>query len=118
MIARRLISNRYPYVPIVVTVSGHRTATEAFLDTGFEGTPLIPVGFLPSTIRSYSSTSWIMADGRRVVAPVYQATVQIGDLGSYSVFISALGNEVLIGRRLIDRLSIALDRGRRLIVEL
>ena len=59
-----------------------------------------------------------MPDGRRVVAPTYWTSVQIGDLGSYDVLISVLGDEILIGRRLIDRFAITLDRGRRLVIEL
>lgn len=68
MIARPLISNRYPYIPVIVTVAGYRVAVEAFLDTGFEGNLLVPTGLLPMNIPPHSNTIWTMADGRRVVA--------------------------------------------------
>src|SRR5262245_39895385 len=118
MSARRLVSNHYPYVPITIAIERYRASAEAFLDTGFEGNLLVPTGFLPPDLRPANSTTWTMPDGRRVVAPTYWASVQIGDLGIYNVLISALGDEVLIGRRLIDRFVTTLDRGQRLIITL
>ena len=61
--------------------------------------------------------SWILADGSHVFAPFYLGTVHVGDVGASPTAITALGDEPIIGRGIIDRMLLHLDHGERVVVE-
>jgi predicted aspartyl protease len=113
-------SERFPYLPITVTVNKQTKSIEALLDTGFEGDLIIPEDFLTAG-RPDSYLHFTLADPTAtVLAPSYLGMVEIanlGDTGVSSAIISVLGAEAIIGRNLIRRFTITLDHGRRLRIE-
>ena len=60
---------------------------------------------------------YLLADGSPVVAPVYRGTVQIGPFGPFRTVITVLGDEALVGRRLMERFTVTLACGDRVIVD-
>jgi len=58
-----------------------------------------------------------LAAGSEVTAPLYDATVTVADQPPVSLSVTAMGDEPLLGRRILDRYRIILDHGRRLTIE-
>lgn len=46
--------------------------------------------------------TWTLADGSDAGAPVYRDTVELAALGSFPVIVTALGDEVVVGRTFTD----------------
>jgi predicted aspartyl protease len=59
----RLISERFPYVPITLTVRDFVVEAEALLDTGFDGEIIVPDGFIPASMRPHRYLRWTLVDG-------------------------------------------------------
>lgn len=113
----RLISERFPYVAITLTVRDLRVEVDALLDTGFDGEIIVSADLIPPSMRPHRYLRWTLVDGSRVRALAYAGTIQIGELGTLGVSISAVGDEVLIGRRVIEKFRRILEYGERLILE-
>ncbi len=60
---------------------------------------------------------WTLADDSIVTAPAYRGAVYVGDFAALSSFITALGDEYLIGRAITDQFTVILDHGERVILE-
>jgi hypothetical protein len=59
-----------------------------------------------------------MADGSVSIAGAYFGTVEIFGINEpITARILALGNEFLLGRRVLDRYKVTFDRGQRVVVE-
>lgn len=58
----------------------------------------------------------MLADGTFVHAPVYLGRVEIIGLPPAAATIVVVGNEYILGRRILDRFEITLDHGQRVIV--
>ena len=113
----RVVSARYPYVPVRLVVDQQVIEVEAFLDTGFDGDIVIPRGLIDSSARPTSYLYWALTDNSIVQAPAYPGTAAIGQLGSFPVLVTMLGDEPIVGRRVTDRFRVTLDHGRRLVIE-
>lgn len=113
----RVISARFPYLPLELTVRGRTEQVEALLDTGFDGDIVLPAGFVPDERHPDTYLQWILADGSLVQAPAYLGTVMIGAFGPFDCLITVLGEEAIVGRFITDRFAITLDHGVRVIVE-
>jgi predicted aspartyl protease len=113
----QVVSEHFPYLPIRLLVAGRSIATEALLDTGFDGAVVMPDDFLGPDVSPDSHAPWTLADGSAVLAPVCVDMLRIGDLEPLRVVITALGREMLVGRTVSDRFRITLEHGRRLILE-
>lgn len=113
----RVISARFPYLPLQLTVRGQTEQVEALLDTGFDGEIVLPAGFVPDEQRHDIYLQWVLADGSRVQAPAYLGTVMVGTFGPFNCVITVLGDEVIVGRSITDRFAVTLDHGMRIIVE-
>lgn len=112
-----VVSARFPYLPLHLEVR-HRVAdVEALLDTGFDGDVIVPSHLVTNGQAPNGHLRWELADGSRVLAPYYLGMVRIGTLGPYPVVVTALGDEPMVGRKLIERFTVILDHGQRLIVE-
>jgi predicted aspartyl protease len=109
-------SERFPYLPIRLSVDQQVIDVEALVDTGFNGDLVMPLDLIGGVTPS-SHLYWALADGSPVRAPVYRGAVQLGSLGTFPILVTALGDEPIIGRGLTDRFRVILDHGRRLIVE-
>jgi len=112
-----VVSNRFPYLPILMALGQRGEDLEALLDTGFDGDLAVPPGLIPDGQRPTAYTRWILADGSSVLATTYRGTVRVGPLGPFPALITAIGDEPLVGRGVSDRLRITLDHGQQLIIE-
>ena len=115
---RELVSNDYPYIPIRVEVQGQSEDVRALLDTGYTGSVIIPATVQGRNLGpSDGRTAVEVGDGRTVFAPVYLGILEIaGFTPIYGLAITALGDEYILGRRILDRFEITLDHGQRIIV--
>ncbi len=116
---REVSSNRFPYIPIVVTINDVSTATEALIDTGFDGFVLLPEANFPEGISGpLTFQEWVLADGSHSTAVYCDGEVSIGGVMSgVAAQITFLGEEALVGRGLLDLYRVTLDHGARVIVE-
>jgi len=71
----RLINERFPYVPITLTVRDLVVEVDALLDTGFDGEIIVPNGLIPSNMRPHHYLRWTLVDGSRVRALAYVGTI-------------------------------------------
>ncbi|MBM3943841.1 MAG: hypothetical protein FJ316_13230 [SAR202 cluster bacterium] len=113
-----IISHEYPYLPVAVELRGRTVRSSALIDTRFSGSLVVPATWLdPSLGLPDGYGRWELADGRAVRAPVYLGSVEIvGLVRIPQIVITVLGNEYVIGRRILDRFEITLDRGQKLIL--
>ena len=113
----RVESNHFPYLPVTLSLHGHRLEFEALLDTGFDGGLAVPqssVAFAPSTSLRIGA---LLADGSLVNAPAYRGAVRIGSLPPVDTRILVIGNAPVLGREVADQYKITLDHGKRIVVE-
>jgi predicted aspartyl protease len=113
----RVVSRRFPYLPVRLTVRQQVHAVEALLDTGFDGDIAIPPSMIPQGEPPDGYIAARLADGSGVYAPFFQAVVQVFPSDSFTVTALALGDEPVIGRGVSDRFAITLDHGQQVIVE-
>lgn len=113
----RVVSDRFPYIPLTVTIRDRPEELEALLDTGFTGHLIVPAGFLHDGHPADGSTILALADGRRIRAPSYHGTIQIGQAPPIEALITELGDEPIVGRRVAGQFRIILEHGQRVIVE-
>lgn len=116
-VIRRLISPNFPYVPLSLVLGTLSLTLDALLDTGFDGAIVLPSALIGPDVAPIGEHVWYLADGSAIRAPIYRATVALGHLGIFPVTVTAIGDEALGGRRLINNFRIILDSGRRVIVE-
>jgi predicted aspartyl protease len=113
----RLIGSRFPYLPITLRIGATDASLEALLDTGFSGYAAVPPAVLDMPGPPDAWLQYGMADGSVITAPAYRGQAQLGPFGPFRVVITVLGTEVIVGRALMDRFLITLERGNRIIVE-
>jgi predicted aspartyl protease len=116
-LSQSLRSSRFPYLPVQVDVGQDAVDVEALLDTGFDGDVALPPDLLPSGEPPAGYMMCRLADGSLVAVPVFRGTVKVGSFGVFQAYITALGDEPLVGRGVSDRFRITLDHGRQVIVE-
>ena len=116
---RRIVSDRYPYLPIRVNVRRWEIEAYALIDTGFTGSLAVPSELLNQTTEMPDSrVRWALADASIIDAPIYLGDVEIvGFTPIPGISITFLGEEFVLGRGIIDRFRVTLDYGRRVIVE-
>ncbi len=113
----QVVSTDYPYLPPKLEVQGQSEETLALLDTGYTESLIIPASRQQSLGAPDGGTALEVGDGRIVHAPVYLGIVEIpGFAPIYGVAVTLLGDEFIIGRRILDRYEITLDHGQRVIV--
>ncbi len=109
-------SEEYPYLQIRFGVQAHSDENTALVDTGFTGHLAIPTSWEARLGRPDGYSRWMLADGTFVHAPVYLGRVEIIGLSPSAATIVVVGDEYILGRRILDRFEITLDHGRRVIV--
>lgn len=117
MNSARVVSGRFPYVPITLDVQGRIATVEALLDTGFDGHVVVPPALVTDGQAPDGHLDWFLADGSQVVAPYFLGTLAIGAIGPFPVLVTVLGDEALVGQQVAIHLTITLDHGRSVIVE-
>jgi predicted aspartyl protease len=113
-----IVSTNYPYLPILVEIRGQQEDALALIDTGYTGNLVVPTTWLNLDLGFPDGRSSVeLGDGGIVTgAPLYLGTLEIVGLLSASVRITVLGNEYILGRSILDRFEITLDRGQQVIV--
>lgn len=114
-----LTSNRFPYLSVVVAISGHEIRVEALIDTGFDGHVIIPASLLANRAGSpQGMLRWRLGDGSEVSAPYYLGRVKLAGLDpGFPAIISILGEEPIIGRAFTNNFKLVLDHGQRVLAE-
>jgi predicted aspartyl protease len=112
----------FPYVRIRLRIAGQQTDIEveedAFLDTGFDGHVLLPTALLDQLGVPELTRNWMLADGSPVVSYTYSGVIELAGIPQpIPASVDVLGDEVLIGKRLIEPFRVILDHGREVIVE-
>jgi len=114
----RVISSRFPYLPLSFTVRDRTLEVEALLATGFDGDLVVSPDLVLNGRPADGYFTLVLADGREVEAAVYLGTVTIGGFSPIEAGITVLGDEPIVGLGIASRCLITLDHGQRLIVEL
>ncbi len=83
MMNQQIISPRFPYLSIRITIQQRSRNVEALLDTGFDGDALVPNAFFVSTRPPDEFVPWVFADGSQGWSPGYAGTIEIGAFGSF-----------------------------------
>lgn len=78
---------------------------------------MLPSGFITDGQPPDGYLLWTLADESSIQVPAYLASVIVGSFGPFDAVISVLGDEPIVGRSLIDRFTVILDHGQRIIVE-
>lgn len=112
-----LESDRFPYVPVTFTVGEQTYTLDALVDTGFEGDLAVPSDFVTFEDAPVGSTDWYMADGSQSRASLYAGVVRIGSMAPLPAGIIVFGVEIILGRGVIDRYRVILNRGERIVIE-
>ena len=113
----RVTSEEYPYLQIRFGVQAHSDQDSALIDTGFTGHLVIPATWESRLGRPDGYSRWTLADGTSIHAPVYLGTVEVVGFSPTAATIIVLGDEYILGRRVLDRFEITLDHGQRVIVK-
>jgi predicted aspartyl protease len=113
----RVVSARFPYLPLDLSIGGRQVELEGLLDTGLDGDLLVPSGTLDPLVRPSRTVLYRLVDGSPVFALVHDADLQIGSLPPIPISVASIGSETLVGRGVSDRYKITLDHGQRLVVE-
>jgi predicted aspartyl protease len=113
----RVVSSRFPYLPLRLTIEDYSSDLEALLDTGFDGDVVIPENYAISHLAPVDSISANLADGSAVDVPAYVGSARIGINVIEPILILVLGDVPLIGRNLIKHFAVILDHGRQVIIE-
>jgi predicted aspartyl protease len=113
---------RFPYLQIHVQIGTPRHIEqelnlEALVDTGFDGGVTVPPGSVDAAIVPDIILDLGLADGSRLRAPGYLASVRIGTLQPVLTMLIALGDEPLLGREVLDNFRVTFDHGREILVE-
>ena len=113
-----ITSEDFPYVSIRLHVRGKVIDRSALLDTGFEGALAAPSSLLdelpgPAEFQG----RWQVADNRFITAPVYVGEVELGDLKRLTVQFTVLGDEFIVGRRIMNRYRVCFDHGERITIQ-
>lgn len=114
-----VVSEDFPYVPIRAFIGGWEISGVALLDTGFSGDLIIPEGSLPSNLGAPNHyNSYRVADGRSVPTPMYAGNVELGMLPPVTnLMIGVMGDRFIVGVGVIERYTITLEYGQRIIIE-
>lgn len=110
------VTSRFPYLPIRVSVDGTIYEGDALLDTGFSGGIMLPSRYLPDDALLSGYIDWVLADHSTVRAPYYRCTVEIDGFRPFRSVVTTMGDEVLVGVRVISRFYVLLDHGERVVV--
>ncbi len=104
---------------VTIQVRGRFYKLHARIDTGFDGAAVIPGDLWEKLGSADTSSAWEVADSRWVEAPIYFGNIEIDGMpGAFrEVGITALGNEFMVGRAVLDHFLVTLDHGKRVILK-
>lgn len=85
----RVVSSRFPYLPLTLTVHGRTATIEALLDTGFDGDVAVPVVLVGEEVAADTHLRWTLADGSQARAPAYLGAARLGNFGPFPILLTA-----------------------------
>lgn len=112
-----VISERFPFVPVIVEFASAIREAEALLGTGFDGDIVLPAAMIPIGEPVFTTAGFRLANESSIRVPVFQAAAVVGGSRVRPVFVASVGSVPMIGRRLIRHFAITLDHGLRVVVE-
>jgi predicted aspartyl protease len=125
--SKKLISNKYPFLPLTihVKVSSRKRLdlnTHALIDTGFSGDIVVPATEELKQETPGAYATWTMADGSEVLAPIFLGTIRFPrldeDVGELvGVTVTVLGDQALIGQSILKHFTLTLDHGKQVVLE-
>jgi clan AA aspartic protease len=125
--SHKLISRKYPFLPLTihVRVSNRKNIdlnTQALIDTGFSGDIVVPATGELKQSPPDAYTTWTMADGSEVLAPIFLGSIRFPQFGEdvaemVGVTVTVLGDQALIGQSILRRFTLTLDHGKQVILE-
>jgi len=108
----------YPYLLVRFLIGTEAREAVALLDTGFDGHLVVPESLIGTLSKPNERRRYQTASGESVVAAAYVGTVESVELpGPVAARITALGDEYLVGLRMMNHFRITFDHGKRVIVE-
>lgn len=114
----RLVSSRFPYLPIRIRFRQAEVDVEALLDTGFDGDVVPPARLITGGQQPPDGyLRWTLADGSNVLASYSLGTVMVGGFGPFASVVTVLGDEPLVGQGVAAHVTIILDHGRQVFVQ-
>ncbi|MGH2588940.1 MAG: hypothetical protein ACRDJE_28795 [Dehalococcoidia bacterium] len=113
----RLVSARFPYVSLRLTLGGLSEQLDALLDTGFDGDVVVPAGYPIQGLPQAKHIPAHLADGTEILIPAYSGVARIGEIEIAPVSVLTVGDVALVGTNLIKHFTVILDHGQRVIVE-
>jgi predicted aspartyl protease len=115
----KIISTRYPYLEVEVSIRDHRMRDWAYVDTGFDGFLIVPEKYRDTLGTGDYVSQWELGDSSMAYAEDYLGRARIIGLPtSLTILITCLGDEFLVGRGIIDHYRMTFNHGRTLEVEL
>jgi predicted aspartyl protease len=125
--SKRLISTKYPYLPLTIRVRINKSKhlaldTQALIDTGFSGDIVVPTTGELQQFPPDAYATWTMADGSEVLAPIFLGTIRFPHLDEdvaemVGVTVTVLGDQALIGQSILRHFTLTLDHGKQVTLE-
>lgn len=113
------ISERYPYLEVLVSVRGLRKKEWAYLDTGYDGYLVVPESAALEFGPQDCLSRWELGDGSLAIAREFLGEIELVGFGyRMPARITCLGEEWILGRSVLDRLRVVFDRGEKIQVEI
>ncbi|MBT9158840.1 MAG: hypothetical protein AAGB97_01125 [Dehalococcoidia bacterium] len=113
-----VVSQDYPYLKVRIILRSYQSESRAYIDTGFDGYLIIPVRLAEQVGKPDYISRWEFGDGSLTEGQDYVGNVEIVGLpDNIEARITAIGNEFIIGRAIIDRYRLILDHGKRVQIE-
>ncbi|MCS7186302.1 MAG: hypothetical protein RMK89_05040 [Armatimonadota bacterium] len=114
----QVVSRHYPFLDVDWQVRQYRERSQAYADTGFEVSLCVPEDRRSHLGEAVTSVQVTLADASSQIQDLFRGTVAIVGINeTLPAAILALGDEFLLGRRILDRYRVTFDRGRQIIVE-
>ena len=119
MVAHFLNNDPFPYVRVSISIRSWKTEALALLDTGFTGDVMIPVDALPDDIGNPDSVRrYRVADDRITTAVAFYGELEIQGVAPITnATIGSMGSRYIIGRGIIEKYVVILERGERVLFE-
>jgi predicted aspartyl protease len=115
---QRVVSTNYPYLEVAWSVRHLARQDLAYADTGFEGGFTVPSTYADLLGIEDMQTTVRTADGQEYQVATYLGQLTIVGIDEpLRVRFLTLGDEFLLGRRVLDRYRVTFDRGQQVIVE-
>lgn len=113
----RLVSERFPYISLRLTLGSYTRQLDALVDTGFDGDVIVPIDFPTRGLRPFQFLEAFLADRSQISVPTFAGVAQVGSVEIAPVLVLTLGDVAIVGTNVIKRFTVTLDHGQRVIVE-